>query len=333
LWFTLLTYLNPSQLIEEHSQKVKMAVRAQEPMAPLHERWQFPSDHLPIGVAVRHKGEVVLRVLSWNILNTSFLHHLHRDEQGLLGSLLTGHASDPSTRDPTTGLTAREAATVDLIDRILRQQQQQQDQAPVAICLQECGMAVLQALRRRQQGETLMTSSSTPIKDQEAVLVGTGNGAVKVLSYSAMRYPYESHKSLVDTRLVLPGCGLKVRLVATHAPYSGYGREVLMNYWTDELLPALDSGQAHLALVMGDMNEESRLMVDEVAEVSPRIHVRPPPYMTHVDTRRLPVDFDYPIIAFASSSEPHISVDVMAHQEVLTYPALQEAVALLNPSF
>ena len=49
----------------------------------LQKKWQFPSDHLPIGMTV--KG---VHIASWNVLNTAFFRWIEKNSQGLKDSML-----------------------------------------------------------------------------------------------------------------------------------------------------------------------------------------------------------------------------------------------------
>eukprot|EP00727_Mastigamoeba_balamuthi_P010322 m51a1_g5912 hypothetical protein (620) ;mRNA; f:16676-31840 len=85
----------------------------------LGQSWQFPSDHLPVGVEIRVPGwPDALRVASWNTLNTAFMRWIFKDEQGLLGSLITT-ANVPSSDPHFVPLTQREAIVVGMIEHML----------------------------------------------------------------------------------------------------------------------------------------------------------------------------------------------------------------------
>lgn len=45
--------------------------------------WEFPSDHLPIGLNLEH-----FNIAFWNILNKNYLHHIESNTQGLKDSAI-----------------------------------------------------------------------------------------------------------------------------------------------------------------------------------------------------------------------------------------------------
>ena len=81
------------------------------PVGELGDRWQFPSDHLPVGGTV---GEI--HFACWNILNTKYLNHIVDNGQGLRESfIMTANilASEESS------ITVRESTVIkDILEMI-----------------------------------------------------------------------------------------------------------------------------------------------------------------------------------------------------------------------
>src|SRR5579859_7614015 len=73
----------------------------------LQESWDFPSDHLPIGVFLGD-GEDETLLISWNVLNSAYLKLIYENSQGLSRSALT--RDDFAIKE--TGLTLREQLTI-----------------------------------------------------------------------------------------------------------------------------------------------------------------------------------------------------------------------------
>ncbi|CAE7753203.1 NLRC3, partial [Symbiodinium necroappetens] len=95
---------------------------------PLHDKWDFVSDHLPVGARLRKAMglEKDLYVVSWNVLNHHFLEHIEKDLQGLRGSSIH-RASKMSMK--------RVRLIVDAVKTML----DRQSEMPKAIvCLQGC---------------------------------------------------------------------------------------------------------------------------------------------------------------------------------------------------
>lgn len=100
----------------------------------LQEKWQFPSDHLPIGICLDD-----LRIISWNILNQITMHWLiEKDVLGLKDSLI-GKRNIPYESGQ---ITQREYDVYILIDTML-------NNGMDLLCIQECGLPFLKELRSR----------------------------------------------------------------------------------------------------------------------------------------------------------------------------------------
>ncbi|MDN3505413.1 MAG: hypothetical protein P0S95_07550 [Rhabdochlamydiaceae bacterium] len=66
-------------------QKIEQAIKNVF-VGKMGKNWQFPSDHLPIGVDI--DGE--FKVISWNVMNNCYMPWVkQKDSQGLKGSMLT----------------------------------------------------------------------------------------------------------------------------------------------------------------------------------------------------------------------------------------------------
>ncbi|MDN3507639.1 MAG: hypothetical protein P0S94_01815 [Simkaniaceae bacterium] len=123
----------------------------------LHEKWNFPSDHLPIGMTADGMG-----VLSWNVLNNCYLEKwmYELDSQKLNGSLIT---QLDNVIDEVTGLTERDVYIVDLLLESL--------EGKDFVCLQECGAPFLLHLKEHLSNEwDIIFSSSPEVVDQNVIL-------------------------------------------------------------------------------------------------------------------------------------------------------------------
>lgn len=144
----------------------------------LHEKWQFPSDHLPIGVEVDG-----VKIISWNVLNTSSLGHW-TDAQGLDGSMIT----DLNKVIRPNGLTQRELLIAELVASMTA--------SGHVVALQECGTAFLEALQEKLPPHWKMVKSfEGPRIDQEVVLYDT----------SKLDYRAEQSKVTQDSYPSVPG--------------------------------------------------------------------------------------------------------------------------------
>lgn len=99
----------------------------------LQEKWQFPSDHLPIGFSING-----LNIVSWNILNPVFMDYvLEKNSQGLSRSIL----GEENIYPPDSSITLREIHVLDFIETMCLNQD--------IISLQECGAPFLAELEKR----------------------------------------------------------------------------------------------------------------------------------------------------------------------------------------
>ena len=72
----------------------------------LQEKWQFLSDHLPIGMTIDD-----LNIVSWNVLDAEYMSWITKNEQGLSRSMIT----DEHVYIGDSKLTIRDKHVVDLI--------------------------------------------------------------------------------------------------------------------------------------------------------------------------------------------------------------------------
>lgn len=138
----------------------------------LHEKWQFPSDHLPVGIEVNG-----VKIISWNVLNNLYMEWVTtKDSQGLKGSLI----SDLDKPVQENGLTMRDLHIIEMI--------QQMTNSGQVIALQECGAPFLEALQQRLPSNwELVKSFEGQRKDQDVIL------------YNTSQLTYHSEQSEVTT--------------------------------------------------------------------------------------------------------------------------------------
>ena len=77
------------------------------PVGELGEKWQFPSDHLPIGLTAGN-----IHVATWNTLNTRYIYHILTNQQGLRDSLIVDANVPLKEGSP---LTLRESQIIDQV--------------------------------------------------------------------------------------------------------------------------------------------------------------------------------------------------------------------------
>ena len=121
----------------------------------LHEKWQFPSDHLPVGVEVDG-----VKIISWNVLNNAYMEWVtEKDSQGLNGSLI-------STLDVAVsknGLTQRDVFVADMVQAMMAKGE--------VVALQECSEPFIQHLQSRLPSNWDIVKSFTTKKIDQDILL------------------------------------------------------------------------------------------------------------------------------------------------------------------
>lgn len=122
----------------------------------LHEKWQFPSDHLPVGVEVNG-----VKIISWNVLNNAYLDWITvKDSQGLNGSMI----SELNKEIPNgNGLTQRDLLIADMVVSMTK--------SGHIVALQECSLPFLEVLQTKlPESWGIMKSFARPVVNQDVIL-------------------------------------------------------------------------------------------------------------------------------------------------------------------
>lgn len=103
----------------------------------LQEKWQFPSDHLPIGMTFDN-----LNIASWNVLDAEYISWvLEKNSQGLSRSMI----ADEHVYIGDSKLTIRDQHVIDLVLEMINHPTHRRDM----IALQECSSSFIEELRAR----------------------------------------------------------------------------------------------------------------------------------------------------------------------------------------
>lgn len=167
----------------------------------LHEKWQFPSDHLPVGIEVNG-----VRIISWNVLNNAYIDWVtEKDSQGLNGSLI----SELNKPVGDTGLTMRDLYVADLVKDMMAHGH--------VIALQECGEPFLQCLQQKLPSSwSLVRSFETARKDQDVILYDKTK--VEHLSSHTNMDAYPSSKDRPLQQETFAANGMNLNLFNAHIP-------------------------------------------------------------------------------------------------------------------
>ena len=258
----------------------------------LQERWQFPSDHLPIGMTLDG-----LNFASWNVLDADYISWVtEKNSQGLSRSLI----ADEHVFIEGSKLTLRDRHVVDLILEML----QHPTHPKSLLSLQECREPFLAELKAR------LPSNFEVISHQEngVIIDKTDFQIVDAKSVTGI-FSNEPKKPTQELMLLRKSNNEKLRLVNAHLPGDPTkpGRFEFAQYLAD----TADDQIATIA--MGDMNFNELEMAEALRQAFP--NARPSlysPYCTNIS----PYTFvskviDHFIVASSSQVEIHTPEQVM----------------------
>lgn len=199
----------------------------------LQEKWQFPSDHLPIGMTFEN-----LHIASWNVLDAKYMDWvMEKDSQGLKRSMI----GEEHVYIKGSKLTVRDRHVVDLILEAISHPTH-----PRAIlALQECGGPFLEELRSRLTGNFELISHHG-----DAVLFDKSQFAVIDAKEVSGIFSDTPQRTFQDIRIRRLESGELLRLVNVHLP--GDPEKPARFEFASYLKQTFDPGITTLA--MGDMN-------------------------------------------------------------------------------
>ncbi|CCB88664.1 HD domain-containing protein [Simkania negevensis] len=207
-------------------------------LGQLGEKWEFLSDHLPVGANIDG-----IEMATWNVLNTVYLSWVEeRNSQGLKGS----HISMTNQMiDEETGLTLRDKLVVDqVIDMINHPTHPKQ-----LMSLQECGSPFLQVLRDKlPEHMAIVYTQKEPLpKNQDVVVYDTRHLTYRE-DLSSIDYPYECDPTRPVMNLAFEKDGKLYRIVNGHLP----GNPDLPG--KEEFAAYINLMDDNIVVAMGDMN-------------------------------------------------------------------------------
>ncbi|WP_420420998.1 HD domain-containing protein [Simkania sp.] len=250
-------------------------------LGQLGDKWEFLSDHLPIGANIDG-----IEMATWNVLNTAYLSWVEvHNTQGLKGSQIS---MTNQMIDEETGLTLRDKLVVDqVIDMINHPSHPKQ-----LISLQECGAAFLQVLRDRlPEHMAIVYTQEEPLpKNQDVVVYDTRHLTYRE-DLSSIDFPYECDPTRPVMNLAFEKNGKLYRVVNGHLP-------------GDPTLPGRDEFAAYINLMdddvvvaMGDMNftreEMQKAFLSQGQENVPFSLISPYPTNVSLSLRSKTIDHIY----------------------------------------
>jgi hypothetical protein len=235
----------------------------------LQEKWIFPSDHLPIGIAIDD-----LQMVSWNVLNTLYMRWVYENSQGLSRSILT---QEDRVIDSSSDLTEREKHVIDYILSMINH-----PTAPKPVlCLQECGSVFLHALAQQLPEHMQMVKEKAYAKDQNILIYDTKK--LELLHSESTQGVFVQSsptRSILQTVLKDKHSHQVYRIFNVHVPGdpNAPGRYELARYAEQQQKPG------ETTIVVGDMNFNTNQMQDAFAQLqNPSFYCFSPPYWTNID--------------------------------------------------
>lgn len=269
---------------ETSSQKINTTSTLEKVyVGELHEKWQFPSDHLPIGATV---GD--FDIVSWNVLNKIYMSWVYNNSQGLSNSLLT--QEDIIIKE--NGLTLRDQHVISSILEMINHESNPKS----VLSLQECGEPFLQELQALLPENFKILLSSNSAINQDIIIYDQTkfNLLEKNIDFNA--YPCDSGRPIMN--VLLEKDGIKYRFFNAHVPGNPNlpGRyefaDYVFNHKQDD----------EVTIALGDLNFEPKEM-DHAFEVAASAYLkdnhfqRLSPYRTNVG------------LDFCSKAIDHIFID------------------------
>lgn len=249
-------------------------------MNPLAEKWQWPSDHLPIGASVERVGvEGTLRIISWNVLNTLWVHCISSDSQGLDGSDITKQNIQARSH-----LTVREERVAILVMELMRNCD--------ILCLQECSLEMIEVINRGMD-HTFGEGA-----------IGRHTTAGEYSDFGVIYYREERcHKPTSSTSNQYISCGRDHYLHSLYFPHAIVPILVFNTHWNvhNEALKLGEKINCFLprevdypVVLCGDMSQKESVVLKGLNILRPGLFAAVNiPYFTSVNCDRVPVDHDH----------------------------------------
>ncbi len=212
----------------------------------LQEKWQFPSDHLPIGMS--WDG---LPIASWNVMNSEFFSWIEKNSQGLSRSLIAKeHEYIGDSK-----LTVRDVHNIELILEMVNDPSYPRS----LISLQECSAPFLEELKRRLPPYMeIALESHWGRKDQNAILFDNRYLEIKKKQRITGVFTEEPARPFQDILFQRKDNHKFVRVLNAHIPGNPDGPA---RYEFADYLARTES-KTTATIAMGDMNFNELEMKD-----------------------------------------------------------------------
>jgi len=273
----------------------------------LQEKWQFPSDHLPIGMSF---GDT--NIASWNVLDADYMSWVtDKDSQGLKHSMIV----DEHVYIEGTNLTIRDSHVIDMIIGMITHETHPRS----ILSLQECNKPFLEELSKRLPENFAIISHHG-----DALVVDTNRYSITEIREVKEVFSQTQERGFQDIILERKDTKEKLRIINAHLP--GDPLHSARYEFAKYISATFDPSVATIA--MGDMNFNELEMAEalNLAFASSDAFELHTPYCTNIT----PFLFDSKAIDhFIVYNPNHLGIDINAPEEVML--GLTTFVDLLDP--
>lgn len=275
----------------------------------LHEKWRFPSDHLPVGVEVNG-----VKIISWNVLNNAYIEWVtEKDSQGLNGSII----SELNVPIDDSGLTMRDVLVAEMVQNMMAQGQ--------VVALQECSIPFLQHLEQKLPSDWNMVKSFDKGRlDQDVILYNKNQLTYqpKLSETTQTAYPSVPNRPLQNAYFSQKD-GRDLRIINAHIPGDPDlpGREEFARYVHRQ------HKEGSITVALGDNNFERDEMIDAYRKAGFSDFSLHSPWQTNIDPQtKESKGIDHLFVVGDENSRD------LKPDEVLLNGKLKETIDLLNGS-
>lgn len=252
------------------------------PVGELGELWQFPSDHLPVGMTLGS-----FHIALWNVLNKDYLGYIEQNTQGLKESLIlrenvpiNGEVSPPFPVQ--RGLTFREA----LIGERILEMVNHPTHPRSLIALQEAHQDLVYGLKTSLPSSWVVVTPPNQSKSEDVFLYNSE--LFEVIGTKATPYPAKLSSTIFTLDLREKTSNQRYRFIQSHIPGGPASKESVAKFAEE----ALKQYQKDLTIVlMGDMNQSPSVIAQALTKVAENLTISQPyrhlpvPYPTHINTK------------------------------------------------
>lgn len=205
----------------------------------LGEKWQFTSDHLPIGLTIDN-----IHIAHWNTLNKDYLYHIDENTQGLKKSAIK---RDDTPVQACDFLTVREA----IIGWQVIEMVTHPTHPRSLITLQELNRDVLGYLERHLPKNWVIKTPPNQPFSQDVFLYDTD--VFEFVDLDAVKYDFRYPKTIFTLTLREKSSGKKIRFVQSHVPYNPLYSKQGCAQFAELAIKQFDPDL--IMVLMGDMNQ------------------------------------------------------------------------------